>query len=336
MTETQSTVVPGRIFSNEEANERIRLLAERRRSMMSGGDCVTTGIPYIDEHNPPLTRGDMSVIVGLTSEGKSMLASSIARHTINEIKAGQRKDSGAVIIALTEETIEARRIQLWGDARVNIKSVLSGKVSTELIAENIAKSTNDPLYFVGDSAMSGDIDPAEDETYGALTVRRVAASVAKLVKAGVTPELVIIDHAHDLATEHDTSNEQETYDQVARQLVKFSSWLRQFCPLVVVAQANKMVMQRSTKDRMPTKYDLAYMAAVARRARDMYSIWYPSYHLEEGSKIKTTKGDVTVCKGLFVVSMTKGRYGEITGRSLPMTAIGDNGEWSGELKELAK
>lgn len=330
----ETPAVPGTIFSSDEANERVRQLATRRLGMQAGGDAISTGIPFVDEHNPPLTRGDLAVVVGLTSEGKSMLVSAIAKHTINEIKTGQRQKSGAVVIALTEETIEARRIQLWGDHRVTIKGVLTGRASLDRIDANIHRSREDPLYFIGDSAMSGDIDPSSDDTYGALTVRRIAASVAKLVKSGVTPELLIIDHAHDLATEHDQANEQETYDQVSRQLVRFSSWLRQYCPMIVVAQANKSVMQRSGKDRMPTKYDLAYMGAVARRARDMYSIWYPSYHVDDGAKLKTAKGEFTASKGLFLLSMTKGRYGEITGRSFPMTAIGSDGEWSGELREM--
>jgi hypothetical protein len=204
----------------------------------------------------------------------------------------------------------------------------------ELIDQNIAKSTDEPLYFVGDSA--GAVDVTEDETFGSLTVQRIVASINKLVKAGIVPELVVIDHAHDLSTERNIANEQETYELVARQLVQCSSWLRQFCPLVVVAQAKKEVMARQAKDRLPTKYDLSYMAAVARRARDIYSVWYPAYHMEDGARIKTVQGEIHAAKGVFIVSMSKGRYGEITSRPFAMTAYNAEGKWSGMLQEIAK
>ena len=335
MTEaTPKPVIPGKMYSGDEANERVRLLAERRRNMAIGGDAITTGIPFVDANNPPLTRGDMSVIVGLTSEGKSMLATTMVKHTVDEIKAGKRNGHGAVIVALTEETIEARRVQLWGDHRVNIRNVLAGSAPMELITQNIAKTTGEPLYFVGDSA--GAVDVTEDETFGSLTVQRIVASISVLVKSGIVPELVVIDHAHDLSTERNIANEQETYELVARQLVQCSSWLRQFCPLVVVAQAKKEVMARQAKDRLPTKYDLSYMAAVARRARDIYSIWYPAYHMEDGAKVKAVQGEIHAAKGVFVVSMSKGRYGEITSRPFAMTAYNAQGNWTGMLQEITK
>lgn len=330
-----TTIQPGRLFSGDEANERVRDLATRRAQKIACGDAVDSGIPFVDANNPPLTRGDMSVIIGMTSEGKSMLATSMAKHTIAQIKAGQRSQKSAVVVALTEETIEARRIQLWGDHRVSIKNVLTGTVPMQFIEENIAKAAGEPLYFIGDSS-TPDTDLTKDDTFGALTVRRIALSVQTLVRAGVAPELLIIDHAHDLSSERDLASEQETYEQVARALVRLSSWLRQWCPVVVVCQAKKEVMQRPAKDRQPTKYDLSYMAAVARRARDIYSIWYPKGHIDEGATIRTAKGTVQVASGVFMVNMVKARFGSIVNKPFAMTAADSEGRWSHYLREMGQ
>lgn len=331
MTDTKE-ITPARMYSGDEANKLVRELVVRRQQKYSSGDAVKTGIPFVDSNNPALTRGDVSVIVGLTSEGKSMLATTVIENTIREIETGKRGKTGAVIVALTEETVETRRIQLWGDSRVSIKSVLNGTVPLELVDENIYKATGQPLYFIGDCY--GGVDVTEDETYGALTVQRIAASIQRLVAANIAPELVVIDHVHDLTVERDIADEREVSELVARQLVRFSSWLRQYCPLVLVAQAKKEVMQRNAKDRQPTKYDLSYMAAVARRARDMYSIWYPASHLAPDEIVKTSRGSYPAAQGVFVVSMVKARYGEALNKSFAMTATGQDGKWAHRLTEL--
>ena len=332
MTTPEPKVEPARPYANSEVSESVRALALRRQSKVASGDAIFTGIDFIDSKNPPLTRGDLSVIVGLTSEGKSMLATSIIKHTVSEITSGKRGVKSAVVIVLTEETTETRRIQLWGDHRVTIRGVLTGTTSLEAIDYNIAKSANEPIYFIGDCS-GAPIDPS-DETMGALTPRKIAASLQFLVSIGIMPELVVIDHVHDLATEKVITSEADTYETVARQLVQLTGWLRHYCPMIAVAQAKKEVMQRQNKDRMPTKYDLKFMSALAARARDIHTLWYPTYHMEEGQKLMTSQGETTVSKGLFVASLAKGRYAEVTGKSYPLTAIDEHGNWSGMLREM--
>ena len=330
---TDTPVIPARLYSGDEASASVRALAMRRLNKVASGDAISTGIDFIDSKNPPLTRGDLSVIVGMTSEGKSMLATSIVKNTLTEIRNGKRDIKSAVIVALTEETIETRRIQLWGDHRVTIRGVLTGTSPLEAIDENIVKSADEPLYFIGDCA-GDNLDINADETMGALTARRIAASIQVLVRSGIVPELVVIDHVHDLATERMIASESETYEMVARQVVQMAGWLRHYCPLIAVAQAKKDVMQRNAADRMPSKYDLKFMSAVAARARDIHTLWYPAYHMDEGKRIKTSQGELTVTKGLFIASLAKGRYAEVTGKSYPLTAMDEHGHWSGMLTEL--
>ena len=330
MTENEVGPQAARAYHAREVNERIRSLAINRRSNRGVGDCVKTGIEFFDKRNVPMTRGTIATIVGQTNHGKSPLAATIAYNVKEDLK--KYNSPGSVIVFLTEETVEKRQIQMWGDSRLGLRDVLLGNGKMNIIEENIAKSDNDPLYFIGDSAdiASADFD---DETLGALTPHRVGLTLQKLIRMGVQPELVIVDHVHDLQLEKAPRDEAELYETIGRQLVALGAALKPYCPVLYVCQAKKEVGTRPAgPQRIPEIGDIKFMSSLIHKTSHCYSITYPKKYAN-GSKVKAGNGDFTASTGLFLVSGAKLRDGD-SGEVCAMSTLDDEGRWTGLLKEM--
>jgi RecA/RadA recombinase len=317
-------------YSAREVNERIRSLAIRRGNGHQVGDCVWTGIKFFDERNAPMTRGTVTCIVGETNHGKSPLAATIAYNVKESIK--RAGTSGAVVMFLTEETVEKREVQMWGDSRLSLRRILTGGASLEVVDENIQKSNDDPLYFIGDSADIATAD-TRDETLGTLTPMRIGVTLQKLIRElKVQPELVVVDHVHDLQLERPPRDEGELYESIGRQLIALASALRPYCPILFVCQAKKDVANRPGVQRVPESTDIKFMSSLIHKARDIYAISYPKKYLG-GKSVSAANGEYQASTGIFLVRGAKLRDGD-AGELCAMTALDENGRWRGLLTEL--
>lgn len=324
------TATPARALTAAEVNERIRSLAQINRGNRGVGDRVETGIRTLDKIGTPMSRGSIGLIVGETNHGKSPLAATIAYNVKERIK--RDGTGGAVVIFLTEETVEKRQIQLWGDSRTTLRGVLTGAARLDEIDANIRKSNDDPIYFIGDSA---DISTADlnDETLGILTPRRIALTMQKLVRMGVKPEIVIVDHIHDLQVEKPSRDEGELHEAVGHQLVALASALKAYCPVLYVAQAKQnLATETDLFRRLPEVQDMKFMSVLKYKASHVYSISYPKKFMQ-GKKMEVQGKQHEATTGLFVVKAAKLRDGN-SGELLAMTALDEQGHWRGLLTEI--
>lgn len=329
MTEI-AEVKPAYAYTAKEVNDRIRSLAINRKSNRGVGDCVKTGIEFFDKRNVPMTRGTIATIVGQTNHGKSPLAATIAYNVKESLK---KYDSpGSVVVFLTEETVEKREIQMWGDSRIGLRDILLGNAKLDVIDDNIAKSNSDPVYFVGDTADIASAD-MNDETLGAMTPHRIGITLQKLVRMGVQPELVVIDHVHDLQLEKPPRDEGELYETIGRQLIALASALKPYCPVLYVCQAKKEVGSRPAGiQRIPEVGDIKYMSSLIHKTSHCYSISYPKKYMKD-QIVKAGNGEFRATTGLFIVSGAKLRDGD-SGESCVMTTLDGDSRWTGLLKEL--
>ena len=317
-----------RIYSGDEANERVRSLAERRTGgMLEAGESVTTGIPYFDENNPPLMRGELAVLLGLTSHGKTLAAATIGNHVLRTLgNSGDR----ALLIVMTEETVEARRVQMWGDSAVTIRDILNGRASLEQIDRNISKTRGQPVFYLG--SVTGAEDVATGD--GAIRPSTVADAINQLLRRGVSPELVIVDHAHDMEPDRPYSDDQQRCDWVADGLKRLANYLGNYCPMLVLGQVKKELETRAPLDAQPNAYDIKYMQSLIARSRDVYSVYYPQRHKANGMTFSTVHGDFKASRGLFLMHCAKARNGRCAGDTVPMSAMDDDGKWSNQLFEM--
>lgn len=315
------------IYSGDEANDKVWALAQKRKGGMFGaGEAVTTGVDYFDQNNPPLMRGEVALLIGLTSHGKTLYASTMAKHTLDRLgNSGKR----GLLIVMTEETVEARRVQMWGDARVTIRGILTGGSSLEAISDNIAASAGQPVYFMGQTTDLADVGTTD----GIMRASTIVRGLEQLFKLGIEPELVLLDHAHDLEPDKPYHGEAERYEAVSDELKQLANGLAKHCPLVILGQCNKDVEKRPPAQGQPNAYDLKFMQGLAARARDIYTIYYPQRHNAIGMKFPTVHGQVMAAKGTFLVHAAKARNGRCAGETLAMTAMDDSGQWSNQLHE---
>jgi hypothetical protein len=150
---------------------------------------------------------------------------------------------------------------------------------------------------------------------------------------GVEPELVLVDHCHDLQLEKPPRDEGELYETIGRQLVALSSALRPYCPLLCVCQAKKEVSSRPANlQRVPDSGDIKYMSSLIHKMSHCYSITYPKKYMKD-QKITVGNGQYMASTGVFVVSAAKLRYGD-SGEMCAMTSLNDEGKWCGLLSEM--
>lgn len=317
-----------RIYSGDDANALVRQLAEKRAAGQFGaGEVVSLGVPYFDANNPPLMRGELSLLLGLTSHGKTLMAATVAKHTIERIgNIGNR----GLLVVMTEETVEARRIQMWGDSAVTIRGVLLGETPMDRIDKNILASAGQPVYFIGQTTALNDVGT----NGGTLRPSTIADGIHQLLARGIEPELLLIDHAHDLEPDRPYRGEQERFDSVAEELKQLANALGSYCPILALAQCKKEVEQRPPEQGQPNAYDLKYMQALAARARDIFSIYYPQRHKADGLRFNTVSGKIKASKGTFLVHCAKARNGRCAGETLAMSALDDDGLWSNQLREM--
>lgn len=315
------------IYSGDDANAKVRALAERRaRGEFGAGEAVTTGVDYFDRNNPPLMRGELALLLGLTSHGKTLFASTLAKHTLDRLgNSGNR----GLLIVMTEETVEARRVQMWGDARVTIRSILTGEAPLEVIDENIRATTGQPVYYIGATTDLADVGTNN----GIIRPSTIARAIGQLLKRGIEPELLLIDHAHDMEPNHPYHDEASRLDAVADELKTLANALVPYCPMIALGQCNKDVEKRPPQACQPNAYDLKHMQSLAARARDIYTISYPVRHNALGLDFQTVHGRVKALKGTFLVYSAKARNGRCAGDTLAMSALDDNGEWGNQLTE---
>lgn len=323
-----STADSRRLWSGDEANELVRKLAHDRSSGKFGaGECVPLGVPYFDENNPPLMRGELAILLGLTSHGKTLMAATIAHKMLERLGNGGDR---ALLVVMTEETVEARRVQMWGDSAVTIRSILTGRAPMDRIDYNIEASAGQPVYFIGQTTSLSDVGTQS----GTIRPSTIAEGINKLLHMGIAPEALIIDHAHDLEPDGKYRGEAERFEAVADEIKQLANALSQYCPVITLAQCNKDVEKRPPLQGQPNAYDIKFMQSLAARARDIYTIYYPNRANGNNLQFPTAHGAIRATKGLFLVHAAKARNGKCGGETIAMTAMDDNGQWSNQLHEV--
>jgi hypothetical protein len=322
-----------------EVNESIVRLLDRVE-LGGTGECVWTGIDSFDKRNAPMGRGSATLIVGETNSGKSPLAATIMANVATSIR--KRNLPSKILCFLTEELTEQKAMALWGDPAINFRSIWTGTASRDRVMAHIAVSNESPIVLVGDSADMARAN-LDDDTLGAMTPRRIALTTHHLINhCGIIPELVVVDHVHDLLLENAPRDEGERYDVISQQLIAYTVAMRPYCPVIFVGQAKKELATRPPELRMPDSNDFKYCPALISKARDIYGITYPKKYARairprvkgERPVVVADNGEFEPSTGLFLVGSAKARYGE-AGRVTAMTALNDEGNWRGLLTELS-
>jgi len=205
---------------------------------------VPTGYVDLDKMTSGLQGGDLIIVAGRPSMGKTALALNIAEHVA--------VDNGLPVAVFSMEmsaTQLAMRM-LGSIARVDQHKMRTGRLSDKEwsdLSEAMAKLHETPIY----------IDEA-----GALTALEVRARARRLKRQYSKLGLIVIDYIQLMAASTQGENRATEISEISRSLKAMAKELD--VPVLALSQLNRAVDQRP--DRRPVMSDLRESGAIEQDA----------------------------------------------------------------------
>ena len=249
---------------------------------------ISTGFSDMDEMTSGLQRGDLVVIAGRPSMGKTALAMNIAENAA----IGDKKPTAIFSMEMSAEQLIFRMISSIG--RVNLQKLRAGKRLNEedhrRVDSAAAMMTAAPIF----------IDDAP-----ALTPTEVRARARRLAREHDLG-LIIIDYLQLMKVADNTENRATEISEISRSLKALARELN--VPVLALSQLNRSVEQRT--DKKPIMSDLRDSGAIEQDADLIVFIYREEVYDSE-----------TPRKGIADINIGKQRNGP-TGK-FKLTFLGD-------------
>ncbi|MCY3729712.1 MAG: replicative DNA helicase [Rhodospirillaceae bacterium] len=212
----------------------------RREGHITG---IPTGFDELDEMTAGLQRGDLIIVAGRPSMGKTTLAMNIAENAA----IGNQKPTAIFSLEMSAEQLSFRMIGSVG--RVNQSHLRSGRLTDEdwtRIDSTVSMMSTAPIF----------IDDAP-----ALTPMEVRARARRL-KREHKLELIVVDYLQLMQVAGTTENRATEISLVSRSLKALARELN--IPVIALSQLNRSVEQRN--DKRPVLSDLRESGAIEQDA----------------------------------------------------------------------
>jgi len=263
--------------------DRLDMLAANKGELTG----VSTGFTQLDKMTAGLQKGDLIIIAGRPSMGKTTFALNIAENAA----FGPKKASvGIFSMEMSREQLAFRMISSLG--RVDQSHLRIGDFGDEewsRINTAIAMMKDAPIHI--------------DDT-GALTPTEVRARARRL-KREHGLDLIVLDYLQLMQVAGTKENRATEISEISRSLKALAKELA--VPIIALSQLNRSVEQRT--DKRPVMSDLRESGAIEQDADVIMMIYR-----EEVYDKNTTR------KGLADIIITKQRNGEIG--DLTLTFLG--------------
>jgi len=224
-------------------------------------DGVKTGFFEIDELTSGLHNGDLVIIAGRPSMGKSALAVNIAE----KVSIGQKKSVGIFSIEMSKEQLVLR--MLCGRSRLTQKRLRSHKPKLNdsewmklTSASNVLSSAN---IFIDDTA-----------TLSAIEMR---AKSRRLKAQNSNLNLIIVDYIQMMHASGKYENRQQEIASISRNLKALAKELN--IPVIAISQLSRMVEQRGGEKKIPQLSDLRESGAIEQDADLVMFVYREEFYL---------------------------------------------------------
>ena len=225
---------------------------------------LTTGFPKLDEITLGLHAGDLVIVAGRPSMGKTSLAMNIAENV-----ATREKDPvgvGIFSIEMSKEQLVFR--MLCGRAKLNQQKVRSGKLPQKdwprlTMAGSVLSKA--PI-FVDDSA-----------TLTSLEMR----AKARRLKAQHDVGLIIVDYIQMMHGTARSENRQQEIAVLSRGATALAKELQ--VPVIAISQLSRQVEQRGS-DKRPQLADLRESGAIEQDADLVMFVYRPEFYMPHVEK----------------------------------------------------
>ena len=255
---------------------------------------VPSGIIDLDKLTAGFQKGDLKIIAGRPSMGKTALALTVARNAAIESK------SPTAIFSLEMSSDQLGQRLLTSEARVDNSHVRRGSLpSGKWKNINIAsgKLAQAPLYIDDTPALS------------ILDLR----SRARRLKRERNIELIIVDYLQLMQGPKNSENRQNEISQITQSLKALAKELN--IPVIALSQLSRAVEQRTKKE--PMLSDLRESGAIEQDADVVVFLYRPSVYEKEDQDLKGLAY-------LIVAKQRNGPTGRVTATFIDTYARFDN------------
>ena len=255
---------------------------------------VPSGIIDLDKLTAGFQKGDLVIIAGRPSMGKTSLALTIARNAAIE------NNSGTAIFSLEMSSDQLGQRLLTSEARVDNSHVRRGSLpSGKWKNINIAsgKLAQAPLYIDDTPALS------------ILDLR----SRARRLKRERNIEMIIVDYLQLMQGPQNSENRQNEISQITQSLKALAKELD--IPVVALSQLSRAVEQRTKKE--PQLSDLRESGAIEQDADVVIFLYRPSVYDKDDESVKGMAY-------LIVAKQRNGPTGRVTASFIDTYARFDN------------
>jgi replicative DNA helicase len=207
---------------------------------------VPTGFTDLDEITSGLQRGDLIVIAGRPSMGKTAFAMNLARNAA--VEAEEPKAVAVFSLEMSSQQIAMR--MLASEARVDMKLLRTGRFSVEdwrKLASAVGALTEAPIYI--------------DDT-PAISVLELRSKCRRLKKEHNGLDLVIIDYLQLMSGRADAERREQEISEITRSLKGLAKELD--VPVIALSQLNRSLESRG--DKRPMMSDLRESGAIEQDA----------------------------------------------------------------------
>jgi len=238
---------------------------------------VPTGLRDLDERLGGMHKGDLIIIAGRPSMGKTALATNIAFHAAKKIMENKLGKSSVAFFSLEMSSEQLSTRILAEQSRIRSNDIRRGKITQEDLEKFIeaSKNINDlPLYI--------------DET-PAIKISTLA-NRARRIKRLHGLDLIVVDYIQLMTTGN------FKYEGRVQEIGEITQGLKALAkelgvPVLALSQLSRAVEQRD--DKRPQLSDLRESGSIEQDADVVMFVYRPEYYLEKNEPQAGTAEHIT-------------------------------------------
>ena len=260
--------------------ELLKTTVERIDELFEKGDAITgtaTGFDQFDENTSGLQKGDLIIVAGRPSMGKTSLAMNMAEYAVIQ------KQECVAIFSMEMPSHQLTMRMLSSIGRINQQHIRTGKLTDEdwpRLTSAVSMLSESKLYIDDSPALS----PTE------------IRARARRLKREHGLSLIIIDYLQLMQITGSNENRTNDVSEISRSLKALAKELD--VPVIALSQLNRSLEQRT--DKRPVMSDLRESGAIEQDADLIVFIYRDEVYNEE-----------TPDKGTAEIIVAKQRNGPI-------------------------
>lgn len=262
---------------------------ERLQSGDSSLVGIKSGFSDLDILTNGLHKGDLVIVAGRPSMGKTALALNIAEHVAVKLE----KPVGVFSVEMSDEQLALR--MLCSRAGVSQQRLRAGKLSDQEWSNLATKGGvlhNAPIYI--------------DDSPGLSSLELRAK--ARRLKAQSNAELIIVDYIQLVHASGRYENRQQEIATISRGLKSLAKELD--VPVVACSQLSRQVEQRGG-DKRPQLSDLRESGALEQDADVVMFIYRPEFYLSADERKNPANHDLIGAAEVIVAKQRNGPTGTV-------------------------